>query len=96
MHIVCSKSQLNHNADLYNRTMPLKLFLFENINEIQFKLRIKLDKMDPVHVQLALESLEAELVKGRLFERRPHFKGFRVRCLCEYILYSTILLPTAV
>lgn len=30
------KPQLTHHADLYNRTKPLKLSLFENINQIQF------------------------------------------------------------
>lgn len=47
-------------------------------------------------VRLALEPLEAELVRQRYFERSPHFKGFTVRCVYEYILYSTILRPTAV
>lgn len=58
-----SKPQLARNADLDKCSMPLKSFLCENINQIKFLQRIKLDKIDPLHVLLPLVPLEADLVK---------------------------------
>lgn len=68
-HFLQSKSQLTHNADLYNSAMPLKLLLKASV------------KYNWGSEWTIWTFLSFKLPKQRHFERRPNFKGFAIRWL---------------